>query len=82
MVPALGTAEALQFTAMKSSEGSIRSELNASTEKLHETITGIREVQSFSLHRIVIDEIERRIHDTISPASRKGAVMKGSLSYL
>ncbi|CAB9524672.1 Leptomycin B resistance protein pmd1 [Seminavis robusta] len=77
MVPALGFAEALQFTAMKGSEGSIREELNASTEKLHETITGIREVQSFSLQRIVIIDVEKRIHDTISPASRKAAVMKG-----
>jgi ATP-binding cassette, subfamily B (MDR/TAP), member 1 len=77
MVPALGTAEALQFTAMKSSEGSIRNELSQSTNKLHEAVSGIREVQSFSLQNIVVDDIEGRIHETISPASRKAAVIKG-----
>lgn len=77
MIPALGTAEALQFTAMKSSEGSIRDQLSKSTDKLHEAVSGIREVQSFSLHGIVTDDIESRIHDTISPASRKAAVIKG-----
>ena len=77
MVPALGTAEALQFTAMKSSEGSIRDQLSKSTDKLHEAVSGIREVQSFSLHGIVTEDIEARIHDTISPASRKAAILKG-----
>ena len=77
MVPALGTAEALQFTAMKSSEGAIRDQLSKSTDKLHETVSGIREVQSFMLQHIVIDDIEKRIDETISPASRKSSVIKG-----
>lgn len=77
MVPALGTTEALQWVAMKSSEGSIREQLSQSTDKLHEAVSGIREVQSFSLHTIVTEDIEGRIHDTISPASRKAALIKG-----
>lgn len=77
MVPALGTAEALQFVAMKSSEGTIRDQLSKSTDKLHEAVSGIREVQSFSLEGIVTDDIEGRINETISPASRKAAVLKG-----
>lgn len=77
MVPALGTAEALQFTAMKSSEGAIRDQLSKSTDKLHETVTGIREVQSFMLQQIVIKDIEKRIDETISPASKKSSVIKG-----
>jgi len=62
---------------MKSSEGSIRDQLSKSTDKLHETVSAIREVQSFSLQRTVIDDIETRIHDTITPASNRGAVVKG-----
>ena len=77
MVPALGVAEALQFMALKSSEGSIREKLSESTEKLHEAVTAMREVQSFSLQRIVIDGIERRIIETITPASKRAAVIKG-----
>ena len=77
LVPALGTAEALQFVAMKSSEGLIREQLSKSTNKLQETVSAIREVQSFSLQRVVIDDIEERIHETISPASKKTAVIKG-----
>ena len=79
MVPALGVSEALQFVAMKSSEGVIREQLSQSTDKLHETVSAIREVQSFSLQRIVIDDIEERINETISPASRKAAVVKGTM---
>lgn len=77
MVPALGISEALQFTAMKSSEGKIREQLSQSTDKLHEAVNGIREVQSFSLERITVNDIEARINETISPASRKAAVVKG-----
>ena len=77
MVPLLGTAEALQWSAMKGSEGSIRDQLSQSTNKLHEAVTGIREVQSFALHSIVTDDIEGRINNTISPASRKASVLKG-----
>ena len=77
MVPALGVSEALQFVAMKSSEGSIREQLSKSTDKLHETVSAIREVQSFSLQHIVIDDIENRINETISPASRRAAIVKG-----
>jgi len=77
MVPALGAAEALQWVAMKSSEGSIRDQLSQSTDKLHEAVSGIREVQSFSLHTIVTEDIEGRINNTISPASRKTAFIKG-----
>lgn len=76
-VPALGISEALQFVAMKSSEGSIRNQLSKSTDKLHETISAIREVKSFSLQGVVIQDIENRIKETISPASRKAAVVKG-----
>jgi len=77
MIPALGVSEALQFVAMKSSEGKIREQLSQSTDKLHETVSAIREVQAFSLQSIVVDDIEKRIHETISPASRKAAVVKG-----
>lgn len=77
MVPALGVSEALQFVAMKSSEGTIREQLSQSTDKLHEAVSAIREVQSFSLQGIVIDDIEDRIDNTISPASRKAALVKG-----
>lgn len=77
MVPLLGTSEALQWVAMKSSEGVIRDELGKSTDKLHETVNGIREVQSFSLQRVVLDDIEEKIRDSIVPASRKAAITKG-----
>lgn len=77
MVPALGAAEAAQFVAMKSSEGSIRDELSKSTDKLHETVYAIREVQSYSLQKLFIDDIENRIKKTIIPASQKSAIGKG-----
>lgn len=77
MVPPLGLTEALQFTAMKGSEGSIRKELSKSTEKLHETVYAIREVKSFSLQNDFITDIEGRIEDTIKPASTKAALGKG-----
>lgn len=77
LVPALGVTEALQFTAMKSSEGEIREQLSKSTNTLHEMVSGIREVQSFSLQRIAIEDIELRIKDTIIPVSSKAAIAKG-----
>ena len=60
-----------------SSEGSIREQLSKSTDKLHETVSGIREVQSFMLQHIVIDDIEKRIDENITPASKKSSVVKG-----
>ena len=77
LVPLLGITEALQFTAMQSSEGKIREELSDSTSKLHEMIAGIREVQAFSLQRVGIDNIEKRIKDTIIPVSSRAAIAKG-----
>jgi len=77
MVPALGLAQYLQFAAMKSSEGTIREELSRATDLLHETVHAIREVQSYSLQQNFIDDIEKRIKDSIIPASKKGAIFKG-----
>jgi len=77
IVPALAVTEALQFVAMKSSEGEIKDQLSQSTAKLHETIYAIREVQSFLVQDIFIKDIETRIKMTIIPASRKAAVAKG-----
>ena len=77
LVPALAVSEALQYVSMKSTEGAIREELSKSTDKLHETLYAIREVQSFSLQPVFIGDIERRISETIRPASRKAAAGKG-----
>merc|ERR1712176_251151 len=77
MVPALGLTQFFQFIAMKSSEGLIREELSKATDVLHETIHSIREVQSYSLQQKFIDDIEKRIKESIVPASRKGAFIKG-----
>lgn len=77
MVPALGLAEGLQFVALGSSEGKIREELSKSTDKLHETVYAIREVQSYSLQKLFINDIENRIKETIVPASQKSAIGKG-----
>jgi ATP-binding cassette, subfamily B (MDR/TAP), member 1 len=78
MIPALGISEALQFMAMKSSEGTIRDQLSKSTDKLHEAVTGIREVQSFMLQHVVVNDIGNRIEETITPASKKTALFKGT----
>jgi len=67
----------LQLAPMKSSEGSIREQFSKSTDRLHETVSGIREVQSFMLQQIVIDDIEKRIDETITPASKKAAIVRG-----
>jgi ATP-binding cassette subfamily B (MDR/TAP) protein 1 len=77
IVPALAISETLNLVAMKSSEGAIKEQLSQSTNKLHETIYAIREVQSFLLQDLFIDDIEKRIADTIVPASRKAAIGKG-----
>merc|ERR1712176_745044 len=82
MVPALGITQFFQFIAMKSSEGTIREELSKATDVLHETVHAIREVQSYSLQQKFIDDIEKRIDESIVPASRKGAYIKGAVMGL
>ena len=77
IIPALAITEGLQFVAMKGSEGTIKEELSQSTDRLHETVSAIREVQGFLLERLFIDDIEHKINDSILPASRKAAVGKG-----
>jgi len=77
IIPALAITEALQFVALKSSEGDIREHLSQSTDKLHETIYAIREVQSFLLQDLFTEDIENRIKESILPASRKAAIGKG-----
>mmetsp|Transcript_22245 Transcript_22245/g.46203 ORF Transcript_22245/g.46203 Transcript_22245/m.46203 type:complete len:1407 (-) Transcript_22245:54-4274(-) len=82
MVPLLGLAEAGQWMAIKGTEGSIRAEMDKSTSKLNETVTGIREVQAFALEKKVQDEITARIENTITKASDKEALAKGVMMGL
>jgi len=77
MVPILGVAEMLNMQALMGSEGSIRSEMTKSTNTLHETITGIREVQAFSMENMIVRDIKISLFDTIGPSSRKAAITKG-----
>ena len=77
MVPLLGLAEMGQWLAIKNTEGSIRGEMDKSTAKLNETVSGIREVQAFALEDRVKGEISLRIKDTITKASDKEAMAKG-----
>ena len=82
MVPLLGIAEFLQWKAIQGSTGEIRGEMAKSTEKLNETVSGIREVQAFALESKVQDEIKQRITETITKASDKEAVAKGVMMGL
>ena len=82
MVPLLGIAEFLQWKAIQGSEGEIKGEMAKSTEKLNETVSGIREVQAFALESRVQDEIKQRITETITKASEKEAVAKGVMMGL
>ena len=77
MIPILGTTEMLEMKALMGTEGSIKGEMTKSTNTLHESINGIREVQAFSLETMVIADIKTSIFDTIGPHSRKAAIMKG-----
>jgi len=79
MIPILGTTEMLNMKMLMGSEGSIRGEMTKSTNTLHESINGIREVQAFSLETMVIAKIKSSIFDTIGPESRKAAITKGMM---
>lgn len=77
MVPILGAVEALQWVAMTGSEEGIRSALSKGTDKLHESIVGIREVQAFSMENMIQGELQELIDTNILPASMTSAISKG-----
>ncbi|GMH74233.1 hypothetical protein TrST_g14008 [Triparma strigata] len=77
MVPLLSIAEYLQWIAIQGSDSNIKKELGKSTEKLNETVSGIREVQAYALEDNVQVEIKARITDTIMKESDKEAFTKG-----
>jgi len=77
MVPLLGITEVLNMSALSASEGKIRGEMTKNSGLLLETVNGIREVQAFSLERMISGEIKTSLFDTVGPASRKAAILKG-----
>jgi len=77
IVPLLGITEGLQWMMLQGSEGDMRKELTKNTDILHETVNGIREVQSFALESFIAKEVKTSLFDTIAPASLKQAALKG-----
>lgn len=77
MVPLLGITEMVQMRALLGSEGDLRSVLTKSTGILHESITGIREVQAFALEQRISKDIKTSLFDDVGPASRRAALIKG-----
>jgi len=77
MVPLLGITEVLNMAALTASEGKIRGEMTKNSGVLLETVNGIKEVQAFSLETMIAGEIRTSLFDTVGPASRKAAILKG-----
>ncbi|GMI17574.1 hypothetical protein TrLO_g3918 [Triparma laevis f. longispina] len=79
MVPLLSLGEYLQWVAIQGTDSKIKGEMDKSSEKLNETVGGIREVQAYALEGRVQAEIEDRIMTTIIAESNKEAVTKGTM---
>lgn len=79
MVPLLAMAEAGQWMALEHSSGALKEEMAKSSEKINETVTGIREVQAFALEDVIQVDIGNRIRTTVIQASNQEAMTRGAM---
>jgi len=77
IMPLLAITEAINWTLMKGGDSSSKKKLGEISGAFGEYVNGIREVQSFSLEKVVTSEIAELLQEEILVIAKKAALFRG-----